>query len=110
MSMFLAFWLYVTLNTFAAVFTGGIDGLSDENIMVMPRYDMFGKLPLSHASFIEEIEGVEQVMFMDFLMSDSIAGMSATVFSANIFATVGESPKSGFSSLTQLYLSALYVV
>ena len=71
MSMFIAFWLYGTLNTFAAVFTGGIDGLSDENIMVMPRYDMFGKLPLSHASFIEEIEGVEQVMFMDFLMSDS---------------------------------------
>ena len=44
------------------------------------------------------------------LMSDSIAGMSATVFSANILATVGESPRSGFSSLTQLYLSALYVV
>lgn len=44
------------------------------------------------------------------LMSDSIAGMSATVFSANIFATVGESPRIGFSSLTQLYLSALYVV
>jgi len=75
MSMFIAFWLYGTLNTFAAVFTGGIDGLSDENIMVMPRYDMLGKLPLSHASFIEEIEGVEQVMFMDFLMSDSIESM-----------------------------------
>ena len=75
MSMFIAFWLYGTLNTFAAVFTGGIDGLSDENIMVMPRYDIFGKLPLSHASFIEEIEGVEQVMFMDFLMSDSIESM-----------------------------------
>ncbi len=44
------------------------------------------------------------------LISDSIAGMSATVFSANILATVGESPRSGFSSLTQLYLSALYVV
>mgnify|MGYP000865458704 FL=1 len=75
MSMFIAFWLYGTLNTFAAVFTGSMDGLSDENIMVMPRYDMFGKLPLSHASFIKEIEGVEQVMFMDFLMSDSISSM-----------------------------------
>ena len=75
MSMFIAFWLYGTLNTFAAVFTGSIDGLSDENIIVMPRYDMFGKLPLSHASFIEEIEGVEQVMFMDFLMSESMESM-----------------------------------
>ena len=44
------------------------------------------------------------------LISDSIAGMSAIVFSANIFVTVGESPRIGFSSLTQLYLSALYVV
>ncbi len=75
MSMFIAFWLYGTLNTFAAVFTGSMDGLSDENIMDMPRYYMFGKLPLSHASFIKEIEGVEQVMFMDFLMSDSISSM-----------------------------------
>ena len=75
MSMFIAFWLYGTLNTFAAVFTGSMDGLSDENIMVMPRYDMFGKLPLSHASFIEEIEGVEKVMFMDFLMSESMESM-----------------------------------
>jgi len=75
MSMFIAFWLYGTLNTFAAVFTGSIDGLSDENIIVMPRYDMFGKLPLSHASFIEEVEGVEQVMFMDFLMSESMESM-----------------------------------
>ena len=75
MSMFIAFWLYGTLNTFAAVFTGSMDGLSDENIIVMPRYDMFGKLPLSHASFIEEVEGVEKVMFMDFLMSDSIESM-----------------------------------
>ena len=75
MSMFIAFWLYGTLNTFAAVFTGSIDGLSDENIIVMPRYDMFGKLPLSHASFIEEVEGVEEVMFMDFLMSESMESM-----------------------------------
>jgi len=73
--MFIAFWLYGTLNTFAAVFTGSIDGLSDENIIVMPRYDMFGKLPLSHASFIEEVEGVEKVMFMDFLMSESMESM-----------------------------------
>ena len=46
MSMFIAFWLYGTLNTFSGVFTGGVDGLSAENIMVMPRYDMFGKLPI----------------------------------------------------------------
>ena len=36
MSMFIAFWLYGTLNTFSGVFAGGVDGLSAENIMVMP--------------------------------------------------------------------------
>ena len=58
MSMFIAFWLYGTLNTFGAVFTQGVEGLSAENIMVMPRYNMLGKLPYSHVSFVEEIEGV----------------------------------------------------
>tara|TARA_Y100001970_G_scaffold238574_1_gene299888 strand:- start:2606 stop:3640 length:1035 start_codon:yes stop_codon:yes gene_type:complete len=57
------------------MFTGGVDGLSADNIMVMPRYDMFGKLPYSHVSFVEDVEGVEQVMYMDFLMSDSIESM-----------------------------------
>lgn len=75
MSMFIAFWLYGTLNTFAGLFTGAIEGLSAENIMVMPRYDMLGKLPYSHVTFVEEVEGVEEIMFMDFLMSDSIESM-----------------------------------
>jgi len=75
MSMFIAFWLYGTLNTAAGLFTGAIDGLSAENIIVMPRYDMFGKLPYSHVSFVKDIEGVEDVMHMDLLMSDSIASM-----------------------------------
>ena len=75
MSMFIAFWLYGTLNTAAGLFTGSIDGLSAENVMVMPRYEMFGKLPYSHVSFIEQIEGVEEVMIMDFLIADSIESM-----------------------------------
>jgi len=75
MSMFIAFWLYGTLNTFGAVFTQGVDGLSAENIMVMPKYDMLGKLPYSHVSFIEQVEGIEKVTFMDFLSSDSIESM-----------------------------------
>tara|TARA_B100000809_G_scaffold236757_1_gene256015 strand:- start:1384 stop:2466 length:1083 start_codon:yes stop_codon:yes gene_type:complete len=73
--MFIAFWLYGTLNTFGAIFTSGVEGLSAENIMVMPKYDMFGKLPYSHVSFIEEVEGIEKVTFMDFLMADSIESM-----------------------------------
>jgi putative ABC transport system permease protein len=73
--MFIAFWLYGTLNTFAGLFTGAIEGLSAENIMVMPRYNMLGKMPYSHVTFIEEVEGVEETMFMDLLVSDSIESM-----------------------------------
>ena len=36
---------------------------------------MFGKLPYSHVSFIEQIEGVEEVIVMDFLIADSIESM-----------------------------------
>ena len=75
MSMFIAFWLYGTLNTFAGLFTGAIEGLSAENIMVMPRYNLLGKMPYSHVTFIEEVEGVEETMFMDLLVSDSIESM-----------------------------------
>lgn len=75
MSMFIAFVLYGSLNTLSGLFTGSIEGLSADNIMVMPRYDFLGKLPYSHVSYIETLEGVEEVMYMDFLISDSIESM-----------------------------------
>ena len=75
MSMFIAFVLYGSLNTLSGLFTGSIEGLSADNIIVMPRYNMLGKLPYSHVNYIETLEGVEEVMYMDFLISDSIESM-----------------------------------
>lgn len=75
MSMFVAFVLYGSLNTLSGLFTGSIEGLSADNIIVMPRYSMLGKLPYSHVNYIETLEGVEEVMYMDFLISDSIESM-----------------------------------
>ena len=75
MSMFVAFVLYGSLNTLSGLFTGSIEGLSADNIIVMPRYTMLGKLPYSHVNYIETLEGVEEVMYMDFLISDSIESM-----------------------------------
>ena len=75
MSMFIAFVLYGSLNTLSDLFTGSIEGLSADNIIVMPRYSMLGKLPYSHVNYIETLEGVEEVMYMDFLISDSIESM-----------------------------------
>ena len=75
MSMFVAFVLYGSLNTLSGLFTGSIEGLSADNIIVMPRYNMLGKLPYSHVNYIETLEGVEEVMYMDFLLSASIESM-----------------------------------
>ena len=76
MSMFVAFVLYGSLNALSGIFTGTLDGLSDNNIIVMPRYDFIsGKLPVSHVNFIETLDGVEEVMYFDYLISDSIESM-----------------------------------
>ena len=75
MSMFIAFVLYGSLNTLSGLFTGAVQGLSADNIIVMPRYDMFGKLPYSYVNYIENLDGVEDVMYMDYLISDSIESM-----------------------------------
>ena len=75
MSMFIAFTLYGTLNTVSSIFTGAIEGTSAENIIVMPRYDMFGKLPYSHVQFVETLDGVEDFMVMDYLISDGLESM-----------------------------------
>ena len=46
MSMFVAFVLYGSLNALSGMFTGTIDGLEADNIIVMPRYDFIaGKFP-----------------------------------------------------------------
>ena len=75
MSMFIAFVLYGSLNTLSGLFTGSIEGLSADNVMVMPRYEMFGNLPYSHVNYIEKLDGVQEVMYMDVLISDSIESM-----------------------------------
>jgi putative ABC transport system permease protein len=54
----------------------------------MPRYDMLGKLPYSHVNYIKNLDGVEDVLYMDFLISDSIESMMDGVVyasSPNIF-------------------------
>tara|TARA_B000000609_G_C24139804_1_gene330550 strand:+ start:43 stop:1128 length:1086 start_codon:yes stop_codon:yes gene_type:complete len=74
--MFIAFVLYGSLNALSGMFTGTIDGFEADNIIVMPRYDFFaGKLPISHINYIETLEGVEDVIHADYLLSDSIESM-----------------------------------
>ena len=84
MSLFVAFLLFGSLQTFTSIFTGSVKGLSAKNIIVMPRYDLFGKQPLSVAQYIETLDGVEKVMYFDILMADSIESMmDGVVFAAS---------------------------
>lgn len=75
MSLFVAFLLYGSLQTFSSIFTGSVKGLSAQNLIVMPRYDMFGKLPISVAQYVESLDGVEDVLYFDYLIPIKIESM-----------------------------------
>ena len=83
MSLFVAFLLYGSLQTFSSIFTGSVKGLSAQNLIVMPRYDMFGKLPISVAQYVESLDGVEDVMYFDYLTPIKLESMMDGVLFAS---------------------------
>ena len=71
LSITVAFLLFGLLQAASPIFTGQMEGLRADLVMTMSRYNMMGKLPYSHVEFIEEIEGVEAVLYMDYITSVS---------------------------------------
>jgi putative ABC transport system permease protein len=71
LSITVAFLLFGLLQAASPIFTGQMEGLRADLVMTMSRYNMMGKLPYSHVEFIEEIEGVEAVLYMDYITSFS---------------------------------------
>ena len=71
LSVSVAFLLFGLLQAASPIFTGQMEGLRADLVMTMSRYNMMGKLPYSHVEFIEEIEGVEAVLYMDYITSFS---------------------------------------
>ena len=71
LSVSVAFLLFGLLQAASPIFTGQMEGLRADLVMTMSRYNMMGKLPYSHVEFIEEIEGVEAVLYMDYITSIS---------------------------------------
>jgi putative ABC transport system permease protein len=59
----------------SAVFTGQMQGMSADIIMVMPRYNMFGTQPYSTFEYVKSIEGIESASHMTTLSSDVMSSM-----------------------------------
>ena len=71
LSVSIAFLLFGLLQAASPIFTGQMDGLRADLVMTMSRFSMVGKIPYSHVEFIKEIEGVESVLYMDYITSVS---------------------------------------
>ena len=71
LSVSIAFLLFGLLQAASPIFTGQMDGLRADLVMTMSRYSMVGKIPYSHVEFIKEIEGVESVLYIDYITSVS---------------------------------------
>ena len=75
LSITTAFLLFGMLHAMSAVFTGQMQGMSADVIMVMPRYEMFGTQPYSTFEYVKSIEGVESASHMTMLTSDMLGSM-----------------------------------
>lgn len=75
LSITTAFLLFGMLHSMSAVFTGQMQGMSADIIMVMPRYNMFGTQPYSTFEYVKSIEGVESASHMTMLTSDMLGSM-----------------------------------
>ena len=84
-SISVAFLLFGLLNSMSAIFTGSMQGMSADIIMVMPKYNMFGTQPYSNVEYIRSLEGIEKVTHMTMMTSDPLGSM----FDGMIFATDG---------------------
>ena len=82
LSITTAFLLFGMLHAMSAVFTGQMQGMSADVIMVMPRYEMFGTQPYSTFEYVKSLEGVESASHITMLSSDVLSSM----FDGAVFA------------------------
>ena len=71
MTVFIAFLLYGLLHSMDDLFEGTHQALSANIIIVTPKYNMmYGKMPISHINFINSVEGIKDLAWMDYLAMD----------------------------------------
>ena len=74
-SISIAFLLFGLLNSMSVLFTGAMDGMDDDLILVMPKYNIMGTQPYSTVEYVKSVEGVEKVSHITYLTSDVLGGM-----------------------------------
>jgi len=71
MTVFIAFLLYGLLHSMDDLFEGTHDMLSANIIIVTPKYNMmYGKLPISLINFLNSLEEIKGLAWMDYMALD----------------------------------------
>ena len=71
LSVVIAFFLYGLLHSADPLFSGAAGEINAERMIIMPKHDMmFGRLPQSHINYLESLEGVANIAWMDMLSMD----------------------------------------
>ena len=87
MSVIVAFFLYGLLHSSDPLFDGSVGEINAERMLTMPKHDMmFGRLPLSHINYLDSIESVTKITWLDMISMD-INSMTENI---PIFAVGGD--------------------
>ena len=71
LSVVIAFFLYGLLHSADPLFTGAAGEINAERMIIMPKHDMmFGRLPQSHINYLESLEGITNIAWVDMLSMD----------------------------------------
>jgi len=70
-SVIVAFFLYGLLHSADPLFDGAVGEINAERMIMMPKHDMmFGRIPQSHINYLESIDSVTDVAWIDMLSMD----------------------------------------
>ena len=71
LSVVIAFFLYGLLHSADPLFSGAAGEINAERMIIMPKHDMmFGRLPQSHINYLESLEGITNIAWIDMLSMD----------------------------------------
>ena len=71
LSVVIAFFLYGLLHSADPLFSGAVGEINAERMIVMPKHDMmFGRLPQSHINYLESLDGIANIAWLDMLSMD----------------------------------------
>ena len=70
-SVIVAFFLYGLLHSADPLFNGAVGEINAERMIMMPKHDMmFGRIPQSHINYLESIDSVTDIAWIDMLSMD----------------------------------------